>query len=107
MLFVLSSANTAIESILLAEVNPFFWTGKNGNIYDISKRFGTQRYVYNRSYRLAWERLSSSPLSKFGKVLGIGTFGIVGIDIYNNGLNASNAINGLMIVAGFVVLGDY
>ena len=56
---------------------------------------------------MAWERLSSSPLSKFGKVLGIGTFGIVGIDIYNNGLNASNAINGLMIVAGFVVLGDY
>ena len=99
--YVLSSANAAIGSTLLAEVNPFFWIGKNGNIYDISKRFGTQRYVYNRSYQLAVKRLSLSKIGKINKILVPITVGAVFADVSINGLNLGNSINIAMVIVGF------
>jgi len=78
----------------LYQCNPFYWEAKNGNVYNIFNRYGHQRYVYNRSYKLAWKRLKLAPVSI---VMNLISAGDIVNDMYQNGLNWGNTTDAILL----------
>ena len=77
----------------LLNCNPLYWKGKNGKLYDVTKRYGDQRYVYNRSYQLKWKSLKKAPVSRILNVVFVAE---LAIDGYYNGINLENTTDAIL-----------
>ena len=98
----LANASCISGGEILMQRNPFFWMGKEGDVYYRSQRFGAQRYIYNRSYNLAGKRLDASLLGKIGKVAGVLSIGVSIYDVFENGLTVGNLLNTTASIAGLL-----
>ena len=102
---VLEIGSTEVGTVGVMEVNPFFWMGKEGDIYNIAQRHGKGSYVYQRSYKLAAQRSAKSVLGRLGTGLSIGSAIVTGLEMYYNGVSTSNVID--LGVSAFGAIGGF